>query len=157
MPETLTGGCHCGNIRYQVEVQSTEAYLCHCSMCRKSFGHFAAAFFNVPKDAVTWTTREPDYFESSKIARRGFCARCGTPMSFAFHATPRMDLSVGSLDEPERMRPTVHFAAESRLPAWRHIDALPEKRLDEIPKIGELWRQAYGEDVVPGPRLGRRE
>ena len=47
----------------------------------------------------------PVAYASSKIARRGFCGGCGTPLTFEYLDSPRMDLSLGSLDEPGRLRP----------------------------------------------------
>lgn len=142
----LAGGCQCGAVRYQAQVDEPRAYYCHCRMCQKAFGNVFATFFNLPKAHVRWTTREPDWFASSKVARRGFCSRCGTPLSFEYHDSPRMDLSVGSLDDPGLMRPTEHFGVEARLPAFHHPDGLPEHRTTDSNTFVERWRQAYGED-----------
>ncbi len=34
----LTGGCHCGAIRYEVEGEPLTHALCHCSDCRRHSG-----------------------------------------------------------------------------------------------------------------------
>lgn len=152
-PETLppvTGGCLCGAVRYEVAATNRDGYYCHCRMCQLAFGNTRAAFFNVPQAAVRWTAGSPTWYASSKIARRGFCNRCGTPFSFAFLDSKNMDLSIGSLDDPDAFRPESHFAIESRLPHWHVEDGLPGKRLDEIAPIAERWKKAYGDDVVPG-------
>jgi hypothetical protein len=73
MSLTLTGGCHCGAVRYAATVENNQAYYCHCRMCQRSFGNIFATFFNLPKVSVKWTTHAPKYFHSSKIAQRGFC------------------------------------------------------------------------------------
>jgi Glutathione-dependent formaldehyde-activating enzyme len=101
------------------------------------------------KDQVRWLGA-PAYYASSKIARRGFCNRCGTPLSFEFLDSERMDLSVGSLDEPGQLKPTEHFAAESRIASWFHDDGLPCSRLDDNASINRRWRDAYGAQVQPG-------
>jgi hypothetical protein len=149
----LTGGCQCGAVRYTARVTSRDAYCCHCSMCRRAFGNIFAALFNLPKEDVTWTAREPTYYASSRIARRGFCAACGTPLTFEYNESKRMDLSVGSLDHPEELRLTSHCGVESRVPGWTHDDGLPTQRIDEIEHIVKKWRAAYGDDVVPGTRV----
>jgi hypothetical protein len=149
---TLTGGCQCGKVRYTARVTSREAYYCHCSMCRRAFGNVFAALFNLAKADITWTASDPTYYASSRIARRGFCAACGTPLTFEYNESKRMDLSVGSLDHPEEMPPTSHCGIESRVPGWTHDDGLPVHRIDEIEHIVKKWRAAYGDDVVPGPR-----
>jgi len=78
----LKGSCQCGAVRFRARAKSDEAYYCHCAMCRRAFGNIFATLVPVAKADVTWETRAPDYYASSKIARRGFCAKCGTPLSF---------------------------------------------------------------------------
>ena len=95
----LQGGCLCGAVRYEATPDHRDGYYCHCRMCQLAFGNTRAAYLNLRKSEVRWLTRRP-YYASSKIARRGFCSRCGTPLSFEFLDSERMDLSVGSLDEP---------------------------------------------------------
>ena len=100
----LQGGCLCGHVRYEVRPDSLEGYYCHCRMCQLAFGNTRAAFLNVPRAAVRWVT-PPQQYASSKFALRGFCANCGTPLSFEYLGSKRIDMSVGSLDEPQRVRP----------------------------------------------------
>ncbi len=146
----LTGGCLCGAIRYRATPDHRDGYYCHCRMCQLAFGNTRAAFINLRKDEVQWLTQPPACFESSRFARRGFCAHCGTPLSFEYHATERMDLSVGSLDDPAALKPVLHFAVESRIAAWHADDGLPGKGIDSDERLAKFWRDAYGEGVVPG-------
>ncbi len=148
----LVGGCQCGAVRYHARAASNDAYYCHCSMCRRAFGNVFAAFVNVKKADVTWDTSPPEYFASSKIAKRGFCGTCGTPLTFEYAEFDRMDLSVGSLDDPGQMRPVMHVGVETRIASFHVNDGLPEKRIDEFAHIVKKWKAAYGDDVVPGPR-----
>lgn len=111
--------------------------------------HARSPYLNLRKSEVQWLG-EPTYYASSKIARRGFCSHCGTPLSFEFLDGERMDLSVGSLDDPTAITPTEHFAVESRIANWHAPDGLPESRLDSNERIMQRWRDAYGEAVDPG-------
>ena len=60
-----------------------EAYLCHCRMCQRATGSVSIAFKNVMKADVAWES-EPDWYQSSPIAARPYCAACGTSLGFAF-------------------------------------------------------------------------
>ena len=148
----LAGACQCGAVRYTARAKSHDAYYCHCSMCQRAFGNIFAAFFNVKKAGVRWEARPPAYYASSKIARRGFCDRCGTPLTFEYLESENMDLSVGSLEHPERMRPVMHVGVESRLASFHKPDGLPEKRIEDFEHIVAKWKKAYGEGVKPGPQ-----
>ena len=145
----LEGGCLCGRIRYRATPDHRDGYYCHCRMCQRAFGNTRAAYLNLRKSELQWLT-EPAWYASSRIARRGFCSHCGTPLSFEFLDSERMDLSVGSLDDPSAVKPTEHFAVESRIAAWHAPDGLPEARLDANERIVQRWRQAYGDSVEPG-------
>ena len=146
----LTGGCLCGAVRFEATPTSREGYYCHCRMCQLAFGNTRAAFINLLKADVRWTTTEPTYYASSKFARRGFCGHCGSPLTFEYLDSQRMDLSVGCFDEPALLTPVSHFAIETRIANWHADDGLPGTRIDEHVKLTERWKQAYGSDVQPG-------
>src|SRR6476660_6120565 len=101
----VQGGCLCGALRYEARPTHREGYYCHCRMCQLAFGNTRAAFLNLRKAEVRWLS-PPAHYASSKIARRGFCPRCGTPLSFEYLDSERMDLAVGSLDDPSALKPT---------------------------------------------------
>lgn len=140
--ETMTGGCQCGRVRYRMRIGDDDAYLCHCRMCQRATGGVAIAFKNVKQSDVSWE-RQPDEYASSSIARRGFCRDCGTPLTFRYESgTDKIDLTVGSFDDPARFRPTAHFGAESLHEAWLDTSALPRTRSDEYRPLVERWEQA---------------
>lgn len=141
MESSATGGCQCGRIRYRADVSKAEAYLCHCRMCQKATGGFAAAFVQLPVGAVEWDS-EPDWYESSPIARRPFCSRCGTPLGFLFRDGEGQDLTVGSFDDPSRFVPVAHAGVESLHEAWLDTSALPRQRSDETKSVVERWKAA---------------
>jgi hypothetical protein len=145
----LHGGCLCGNVRYTVAIEKPEGYYCHCRMCQLAFGNTRAAFVNVRKDHVHWHGQRATH-ASSKIALRGFCGTCGTPLSFEYNGSERMDLAVGSLDDPAAVSPVSHFAVETRVANWHADDGLPGDRLDSNQTILSRWREAYGQGVAPG-------
>jgi hypothetical protein len=147
---TLQGGCLCRRHRYTVQMEKPEGYFCHCRMCQQAFGNVFATFINVSVPNVSWDTVPPTYYASSRIARRGFCTNCGTPLSFQYLDADYMDLSVGSLDEPGAVHPTEHAGVEGRVANWSEPVSLPQSTIDDNPRIRERWKAAYGPDVEPG-------
>ena len=143
MTARMTGGCACGRVRYSARVESDEAYLCHCRMCQRATGSISIAFTNVKHADVAWES-EPDWYESSAIARRPYCAACGTSLGFEYPDSGKMDLTVASFDDPSRFRPTSHFGAESIHRAWLNTDGLSEMRSDEYQPLVERWESAGG-------------
>ena len=144
MAEAMTGGCQCKRIRYRAMIADDDAYLCHCRYCRHATGGASIAFKQVAVADVAWIGSEPDWYRSSPIARRPFCSTCGTPLGFQFLDSDKMDLTIGSFDDPARFRPTANFGIESALPAWLDASHLPGKRLDEHQPVVDRWKNALG-------------
>ena len=130
MSQEITGGCQCGAVRYALSrVPDTE--FCHCRMCQRAVGNVFAALSMVAKDELRWTRGEPAFYASSNVAKRGFCRDCGTPLTFAFDDRPRIEVTTGSLDDPEIAPVQEHFGVESRL-SWLHVNEdLPQHRTED--------------------------
>jgi hypothetical protein len=144
MAQQMTGGCACGRVRYSVSVDDDDAYLCHCRMCQRSTGSVSIALKNVKAADVSWE-REPDWFDSSAIAVRPFCAKCGTSLGFKFkEGSDNIDLTVASFDDPSRFKPQHHFGAESMHRAWVNTEGLPEMRTEDYQKLVDKWVDATG-------------
>ena len=142
MTQTMTGGCQCGQVRYTVQADPAEAYLCHCKMCQRATGGVAAAFVSVQQADVAWQG-EPDWYDSSPFAQRPFCAKCGTPLGFRFReGSAKMDLTVGSFDDPSPFRPKHHFGAESLHEAWIDTSTLPRHRAADYEVLVGKWKAA---------------
>jgi hypothetical protein len=152
---TLQGGCQCGAVRYSARVDSNDAYYCHCRMCQKALGNLFAAFVAVGRRDLRWERGGPAYYKSSELARRGFCRECGTPLTFEYlDDEEKMDITVGSLDEPGRMRPVEHFGLESIVEPFFTDDGLPRERTEDDEEFVASWRAAHGPDSAPGPLSG---
>lgn len=143
MADEVTGGCSCGRVRFTAQIDSDDAYLCHCRMCQRATGSISIAFKNLEKAKVRWD-RDPDWYVSSPIARRPFCRECGTSLGFEFPDSPRMDLTVAAFDEPGRFRPTEHSGAESLHEEWLDTSHLPRSRTDENATIVDRWIKSTG-------------
>ena len=142
MARTMTGGCQCGRVRFAVPIASDDAYLCHCTMCRRATGGAFATMVGVKAADVEWQG-EPDWYASSPIAVRPFCAACGTPLGFRYkEGSDKMDLLVGSFDDPSRFRPVAHFAAETLLEPWIDTHSLRRDYADSYQPLVDRWAKA---------------
>jgi len=127
MKDHAEGGCLCGAVRYRVEGESAARTLCHCDSCRRAAGGPSVAWAVFAKDAVVFTAGAPALYASSPGVVRGFCARCGTSLTWSCEDKPgQVDLTTASFDDPERFAPTREIWTEERL-SWvaRHPD-LPQ-------------------------------
>ena len=126
-----TGGCLCGAVRYRATEDPIRAVHCHCGMCRRESGAAFLTHVHFPIGAFTWTEGEPTVYRSSASAGRGFCPRCGSSLTMHEDVLDdRVQVTLGSLDRPEGVRPQDHVWHGSRVPWLRIEDDLP--RFEQI-------------------------
>ena len=143
MNDPMAGGCACGRIRFTARIDSDEAYLCHCRMCQRATGSVSIAFKNVKQADVEWG-HEPDWYDSSPIARRPYCRECGTSLGFEYPDSDNLDLSVAAFDDPSPFVPKFHFGVETMHRAWLNTEGLTEYRIADNPRTVERWMKATG-------------
>jgi len=131
MSDVHTGGCQCGAVRYRLEGPLERATICHCRMCQKAFGSFFAPLVGIRLDDFTLTRGELARFRSSDFVERGFCAACGTPLSFYEIGSGKIDVSIGSLDDPTVAKPVLQYGVESRMPWFGELAGLPTQTTAE--------------------------
>lgn len=133
----LTGGCQCGAIRFSVDPASLgRASICHCRMCQKAFGNAFAPL--VTAGQLTFTRGTPRYFRSSNKVRRGFCADCGTPLTYEPDGL-RPEVAIGALDDPGAVPPVIQVGLESRIPWASGLGSLPDRSEAEQSKVAPFF------------------
>ncbi len=127
MSAGFEGGCLCGAVRFTLDSEPRYACHCHCRSCQKAAG----------APLVSWATfRDRDLsiiagviaeYRSSPGVSRGFCAHCGTSLTYSHTDRPgEIDIAVASLTEPEHITPQSHIWLEDKAP-WLAIgDDLPQ-------------------------------
>jgi hypothetical protein len=111
----LSGGCQCGAVRYRLDAALSGACICHCRMCQKASGGPFMAFGGVPTSSFVVKRGSITTFASSEIAERGFCAACGTPLTYRLRGAERIGVALGSLDDPNAVMPESQLGVESRV------------------------------------------
>ena len=125
-----SGGCQCGAVRFRVDGDLGEASICHCRMCQKAMGGLFGPFVSVKPEELVWTRGERQRFRSSNKVSRGFCADCGTPLTFEY-GERHISLAVGVLDRPAGVRFAEQLASQAELPAFAGLADLPAHPEDE--------------------------
>jgi hypothetical protein len=130
MTQKISGGCACGAIHYECNVDPVLMLNCHCRDCQRANGSAYAAIVAVPKAAVQ-LRGELRYHRvvgvSGKAAERGFCPTCGSQVTMKLERLPDiLGLQAGSLDDPSLYSPMMDvFTASAQ--AWDHMDPKVQK------------------------------
>jgi hypothetical protein len=84
------------------------------------------AWFSTRVEAMRFAQGNPATVRSSEHVLRGFCAACGSTLTYQDDRTPdEIDIATASLDDPETVPPRDHTFAEQRLSWMRVDDGLP--------------------------------
>jgi hypothetical protein len=133
-----SGGCQCGAVRFRAS-RFGRSSICHCRMCQKAFGAFFGAL--VTAHDLEWTRGAPKQFRSSNLVSRGFCADCGTPLTYDYGGP--VEIAVGALDDPRVAAPTIQVNPTDKQPFFDGLCTLPTR-----PDSDEPEQQAFKTRVV---------
>src|SRR5688572_7428686 len=112
MGNKYSGSCLCGEVRFEIDGEFENFYLCHCEYCRKDTGSAHAANLFSSTAALKWISGAAQVRQFNLPATRhskGFCSNCGS-------ALPRVEMNgamlvvpAGSLNSEVRIRPNAHI------------------------------------------------
>src|ERR671919_609806 len=102
-----TGHCLCGAVAFAYDGQPNWTLNCHCESCRRATSGVMTTWLSIPRAAFRYTRGAPAYFASSPGVRRGFCAQCGSPLTYENERLAgEIHVLAGALTEPERVQPS---------------------------------------------------
>jgi hypothetical protein len=127
---SMSGGCLCGAVRYEVSGEPVTMRVCWCKDCQRLAAGNGAANILFHRDAIK-VTGTPATFskqaESGNVIDRKFCANCGTQMFGETAARPNfVVVRAGTLDDPSIFKPVAYIWTISA-PSWVCMDeAIPK-------------------------------
>ena len=123
----ITGGCHCGAIRYQAEGEAVTHALCHCTDCRRHAGAPMVSCAMYPQGAFKVTRGTPKVYESSEHGRRHFYPDCGTGL---FYTNAKVlpgivNIQSATFDDPDAVPVRAHVQVAERIRWMERAHELP--------------------------------
>lgn len=120
-----SGGCQCGAVRYRAVGELGYPHLCHCRMCQKAAGNYFLPLAAAMRSDFTITRGAAKWFASSDLVRRGFCGDCGTPLFYDMPEADFINITLGSLDDPDAVRPVMQSNIDRKISWFHALDSLP--------------------------------
>tara|TARA_B110000093_G_C12925863_1_gene391278 strand:+ start:69 stop:491 length:423 start_codon:yes stop_codon:yes gene_type:complete len=100
----VTGGCYCGEVRYEVDGPQEAAFQCHCRECQYLTGGNANIVVVFAESDFRYTKGLASSFARTDLENpvtRHFCGACGTGIGSRSPSRPNsMIVKVGTLDNP---------------------------------------------------------
>ena len=80
----IDGGCHCGAITYEAEIDLDKIFVCHCTDCQTLSGSAFRTVAVTKEGTFKLLSGEPKVYvkiaDSGAERAQSFCAECGAPI-----------------------------------------------------------------------------
>jgi hypothetical protein len=130
-PMNVSGGCHCGAIAFEAEVDPKTVGICHCTDCQRLSGSAYRVSVPAPRATFRLLRGTPKTYvktaDSGNKRVHAFCGDCGTPIyACAISDPPTYSLRVGNLKEGAQLPPQRQIWCHRAFPWSANIEAVPK-------------------------------
>ncbi|MCH8076672.1 MAG: GFA family protein [SAR324 cluster bacterium] len=128
----ITGGCHCGNISYEAEIDPEKIIVCHCTDCQTLSGSAFRTVAVTRSGTFRLLSGELKIYlktgSSGAKRQQSFCPDCGTSIFAAStDAAPKIhNLRIGSIHQRDRLVPKRQIWTRSELSWVADLGSLPK-------------------------------
>jgi hypothetical protein len=115
----IDGGCHCGQIKFQAEVDTDHILICHCTDCQTLSGSAYRTVAPAKEGTFEIISGKLKMYEKTaedgSIRIQSFCPECGTPI---YSSPPQgmpglLGIRVGAIKQRDQLEPTNQIWARS--------------------------------------------
>jgi hypothetical protein len=118
---TITGGCLCKAVRYEIAAPPVTTRVCWCRRCQALGAGSGTVNVTFPFEAIKVEGELGDFVntaDSGNILHTQFCPKCGTPVFTGAESRPHLlAVRAGTLDDPELAAPAITIWTEEA-PSW---------------------------------------
>ena len=128
----IDGGCHCGAITYEAEIDPEKVGICHCTDCQTLSGSAFRTILVVPEDDFKLLSGEPKTYvkigESGAKRAQTFCPECGSPIySTSVGDGPKLfSVRLGTARQRDELPPKVQIWFRSAQRWLTDLESVPK-------------------------------
>jgi len=127
----IDGGCHCGAIAYEAEIDPAQVEICHCTDCQTLSGSAFRTVVPAPEENFRLLKGQPKIYvktaESGAKRAQAFCAECGAQIyaTSVGDGPKTYNLRLGTARQRALLKPQLQYWSRSALPWIGEIAAIP--------------------------------
>jgi hypothetical protein len=114
---TLSGGCLCGQVRYEISADPVFSGICHCKNCQKYTGSSFEPVMAFPSGGISIqgaTKTYNDKGDTGKAVFRRFCPNCGSGLFAEAEIMPGITMILaGTMDDSSAFKPAMEIYCDS--------------------------------------------
>ena len=127
----ISGSCHCGAVKFEVDGLFLAMTYCHCTTCKKLSGGVGTANGRVHSDAVNILEGEEllRTYQPEEGTAKTFCSVCGSNLfGGGWPESDAASVRLSAIDSPLDSRPSKHIYVRS-VASW---ETLPDDGLERV-------------------------
>jgi hypothetical protein len=126
----IDGGCHCGLITYEAEIDPQQVEVCHCTDCQRLSGSAFRVVAPAPADKFSMSGEPTVYIKTADSGARrvqAFCPRCGSALYSTTADAPPTSyvIRVGTIRQRNELPPRAQYWTRSAQPWIDDLASLP--------------------------------
>jgi len=118
--------CLCKGIKIKINGKIRHVSNCHCIQCVKTHGNFAAYTACEEKDLLFINKSTLKWFKSSKIAKRGFCSKCGASFFYKKNKSKNISIAAGMLKSPTKLKTYANIYINNKMDYYKLDPKIPK-------------------------------
>ncbi|WP_407154436.1 GFA family protein [Bradyrhizobium sp. STM 3557] len=128
----IDGGCHCGRITYQADIDPERVSICHCTDCQALTGSPFRVTVICAADEVRLTAGSPRRYtkfgDNGRRWHQHFCGDCGAPLfTSSDGGSDEWGIRWGSIRQRNELKPRRQLWCASAVPWIDEIMHLPAR------------------------------
>ena len=128
------GECNCGAVRFEIDAELRDVFVCHCSICRRFTGRNGIAVLLVPNERFHWLQGQDRIVTWSKPDsnwRCWFCGVCGSPVP-GENDPANVFVPAGSLTDGSNALRVAHHVWVGSKAAWDEIGDAGQQHVEQF-------------------------
>jgi hypothetical protein len=128
----IDGGCHCGRITYEADIDPEKVGVCHCTDCQSLSGSAFVVYLPVPKEAFRLRGEPKIYVKTAESGSRraqAFCPDCGSRLYASADKDPQVfNLRIGTVRQRASLPPRAQVWCRSALPWVMNLASIKQHK-----------------------------
>ena len=123
---SINAKCLCGGVKIKIIGKLRSVINCHCSQCMKTHGNFAAYTACLDECIIYTNKKTLKWFNSSNVAKRGFCSRCGESIFYKKKNSKSTSIAAGMFSNPTKLKTLSNIFTKDKLDYYKLDPKLPK-------------------------------
>jgi hypothetical protein len=125
----IEGGCHCGAISFEADIDPGKVAICHCTDCQIISGAPYRASVPALAEALTLRGSPRTYVKTAESGNKrlhGFCGECGSAIYATTLERDVFNLRVGAIRRRAELTPKIQGWCRSAMPWINDVARIPK-------------------------------